>query len=84
MKSDIHPKLHEANVICACGNTFTAMSVSKEIKVETCSECHPFFTGTQRFMDIAGRIEKFNRKFKKVKRADELAEEVAEETPAEA
>lgn len=67
MKRDIHPKLNtKTKVTCACGNTFTTMSTLDEIKVEICSECHPFFTGQQKFVDTEGRIEKFERKMKAV------------------
>ncbi len=65
MKEKIHPQLHEAKVICACGMQFTTLSIKKEIKVEICSNCHPFYTGEQRLIDSAGRVEKFNRKYGK-------------------
>ena len=63
MKKDIHPEYVEANVTCACGNTFTTRSTKKEIRVEICSACHPFFTGKQKFVDSAGRVEKFRKKY---------------------
>ncbi len=63
MKNDIHPDYEECTVICACGNTFKTRSTKKEIRVEICSQCHPFFTGTQKFIDSAGRIEKFRKKY---------------------
>jgi large subunit ribosomal protein L31 len=63
MKKDIHPEYIEANVTCACGNTFTTRSTKKEIRVEICSACHPFFTGKQKFVDSAGRVEKFKKKY---------------------
>lgn len=63
MKEGIHPKYDEAVVKCACGETFTTGSVKKEIKVEICSKCHPFFTGKQKLMDTGGRIEKFMKKY---------------------
>jgi len=65
MKKGIHPKLHEATVTCACGATFKTLSTKEEIKIELCSECHPFYTGEQRLVDSAGRVEKFNRKYGK-------------------
>jgi large subunit ribosomal protein L31 len=65
MKDKIHPKLHEVMVHCACGNEFTTRSTKKELRVEVCSSCHPFFTGKQKLMDTAGRVEKFNRKWAK-------------------
>jgi len=63
MKKDIHPDYVEATVICACGNTFKTRSTKKEIRVEICSQCHPFFTGKQKFVDSAGRVEKFRKKY---------------------
>ena len=67
MKKDIHPKLNkETEVKCACGNTFTTMSTLDKINVEICSACHPFYTGQQKFVDTEGRIEKFERRMKKV------------------
>ncbi len=62
MKPKIHPEFNKINVTCACGNSFESMSTSKELKVEVCSSCHPFFTGTQRFVDTAGRVERFQAK----------------------
>lgn len=70
MKKDIHPKYHEDTVVtCACGNTFTTGSTLSEIRVELCNECHPFFTGKQRFVDTAHRVEKFKTKMGKVQAA---------------
>ncbi|PMP67464.1 MAG: 50S ribosomal protein L31 [Thermodesulfobacterium geofontis] len=64
MKKDIHPKYYEdAVVMCACGNRFTVGSTKKEIRVEICSKCHPFFTGEMKFVDTEGRIEKFMKKY---------------------
>ena len=63
VKKDIHPKYIEATVKCGCGNTFKTRSVLKDINVEICSNCHPFYTGKQKFVDTAGRIEKFQKKF---------------------
>jgi large subunit ribosomal protein L31 len=65
MRKDIHPKYEEATVKCVCGNTFTTRSTAKEISVEICSACHPFFTGTQKLVDSAGRIERFMKKYGK-------------------
>jgi len=67
MKKDIHPKLHNTKVACACGNTFVTMSTLPEITVEICSACHPFYTGQQRFVDTEGRIEKFQKKVERAK-----------------
>jgi large subunit ribosomal protein L31 len=66
MKTGIHPAYHDVKVHCACGNNFTTRSTSKsDIGVEICSNCHPFFTGKQKLVDTAGRVERFNRKFAK-------------------
>ncbi len=65
MKKSIHPELNEISAKCACGNSFRTHSTAKEIRVTLCSACHPFFTGTQKFVDTAGRIEKFQKKYKK-------------------
>jgi large subunit ribosomal protein L31 len=66
MKADIHPQYDEITVTCSCGNTFkTKSTMGKPLNVEVCSECHPFYTGTQKIMDTAGRIEKFNQKYGK-------------------
>jgi large subunit ribosomal protein L31 len=66
MKKDIHPAYYpNAKVICACGNTFTTGSTSKEIRVELCSTCHPFYTGKQKLVDTARRVEKYRDKVAK-------------------
>lgn len=64
MKKNIHPEVFETKFVCtSCGAEFTAHSTKKEIRVDTCSNCHPFYTGRQRFQAAAGRIEQFNRKY---------------------
>ncbi len=63
MKKGIHPEYYEATVRCACGNTFKTGSTKKELRVEVCSECHPFFTGRQKFVERGGRVEKFKKKY---------------------
>lgn len=63
MKEGIHPNYNDCKVACVCGNTFQTRSVLKEIKVEICSACHPFFTGRQKIVDTAGRVERFMRKY---------------------
>ncbi len=65
MKEKIHPNYELCKVVCACGNTFQTRSTKKEIKVEICAACHPFFTGKQRILDVAGRVERFKKKFAK-------------------
>lgn len=90
MKKDIHPTYYEnAKVACACGNAFTVGSTLKEIRVELCNLCHPFYTGKQKFVDTARRVEKYQekvakmakaasgRKGKKVKRAAKTARKIA-------
>jgi large subunit ribosomal protein L31 len=63
MKTKIHPEYVEAKVHCACGNEWTTRSTRPELKVELCSNCHPFFTGEQRIVDTAGRVERFKRRY---------------------
>jgi len=65
MKKGLHPEMHEVTVKCACGNEFTTLSTKKDLKVEICSKCHPFFTGQQKIMDTAGRVDKFNKRYGK-------------------
>ena len=64
MKADIHPAYEEVNVKCSCGNTFQTRSTHKgELVLDVCSECHPFYTGKQKMLDTAGRVDKFRRKY---------------------
>jgi large subunit ribosomal protein L31 len=63
VKDKIHPKYHEATVICSCGEQFTTRSTKKEIRLDICSACHPFFTGKQKLVDTAGRVDRFNKKY---------------------
>lgn len=64
MKADIHPNYPEINVTCSCGNKFKTRSTSgKDLNIEVCSQCHPFYTGKQKIVDTAGRVEKFRQKF---------------------
>ncbi len=65
MKAGIHPDYVECVVTCGCGNTFSTRSTVPKLNIEICSACHPFYTGQQKFVDTAGRIEKFNRRFAK-------------------
>ena len=65
MKAEIHPKYEETKITCACGNVVEVGSTKKDIRVEICSQCHPFFTGKQKLVDSAGRIERFRRKYAK-------------------
>lgn len=63
MKEAIHPKYYAATVTCACGNTFESGSVKQALRVEICSNCHPFYTGKQKFVDVGGRVDKFKKKY---------------------
>jgi large subunit ribosomal protein L31 len=65
MKKDIHPDYKECTVSCACGNTFITKSTTETMKVDICSLCHPFFTGEQKIVDAAGRVEKFKARYAK-------------------
>ncbi|NLY90246.1 MAG: 50S ribosomal protein L31 [Firmicutes bacterium] len=65
MKKDIHPNYGKAIVTCACGETFETGSTKKEIRVEICSKCHPFYTGKQRIVDSGGQVEKFQKRMEK-------------------
>ncbi|MCD6219667.1 50S ribosomal protein L31 [Candidatus Calescamantes bacterium] len=67
MKKGIHPNYESTTITCACGNKITVRSTKKNIKVEVCSACHPFFTGKAKVVDTAGRVEKFHRRYGKEK-----------------
>ncbi|MBE3100773.1 MAG: 50S ribosomal protein L31 [Firmicutes bacterium] len=69
MKENIHPNYGEAVVRCACGETFTTGSTKKELRVEICSKCHPFFTGKQKLVDTGGRVERFMKRYGKTEDA---------------
>ena len=78
MKKDIHPKVNmETKVKCACGSTFVTISTLPSIQVDICSSCHPLFTGTQKFVDTEGRIDKFNKKIKNIEVKKKKHEEVS-------
>jgi len=77
MKEGIHPKYEASRIICSCGNTIETRSTRKEIHVEMCSACHPFYTGKQKLMDVAGRVERFNRRYGKGKAAPSAAQQPA-------
>ncbi len=71
MKKDIHPKVYNAKMKCACGHEVMMTSTKgEEVEVEICSQCHPFFTGKQRFVDTAGRIDRFRKKYAKFEKKD--------------
>jgi len=65
MKAKIHPKYVECKVTCGCGNTFDTRATVSELRIEVCNVCHPFYTGKQKFLDAAGRVDKFMRKYGK-------------------
>ena len=72
MKIGIHPEYVECTVVCACGNTFQTRSTHKgDMRVEICSSCHPFFTGKQKLLDTAGRVERFTKKYEKAAQAQQ-------------
>jgi large subunit ribosomal protein L31 len=78
MKKDIHPKYKRVAVRCACGTEFETGSTIDSIKVEICSKCHPFFTGKQKLMDTAGRVERFRRKYAKFNQQQEQNQKAGE------
>lgn len=79
VKDKIHPKYVESTVHCACGESWKTRSTSPEIHVEICSACHPFFTGKQKLIDTAGRVERFNKKYGKAGAKQETKEEAKAE-----
>jgi large subunit ribosomal protein L31 len=84
MKKDIHPNYVEATVHCSCGNTFTTRSTKSELRIELCSQCHPFYTGKQKLVDSGGRVERFNRRFDKKAEGEKAEAVVDAPTKAEA
>ena len=85
MRPDIHPAYKEITVTCGCGNSFTTRSTKDKISVEICSNCHPFYTGRQKFVDTAGRVERFQRRWQSdaAKKAREAAAKPAKKTVEE-
>ena len=65
MKTKGHPEYHDVTVVCACGSSFATRSTKKDLRVEICSSCHPFFTGKQKLVDSAGRVERFEKRYQK-------------------
>lgn len=78
MKTDIHPEYIDARIVCACGRVTETRATVPEIHVEICSHCHPFFTGKQKLVDTAGRVERFLSKYGRQDEAEEIAEQAAE------
>ncbi|HAB12647.1 MAG TPA: 50S ribosomal protein L31, partial [Planctomycetaceae bacterium] len=79
MQKDIHPDYMDTEVSCGCGNSFTTRSTVEKLVVEICSACHPFYTGTMKYVDSAGRVEKFQKKYNWGKRKDTAEDETATE-----
>ncbi len=79
MKEGIHPELKKVTIKCACGNTFETLSTKEDLHVDVCSNCHPFFSGEDRFLDSEGRISKFERKYGLTSEESEESSEPAEE-----
>ena len=83
MKASIHPNYQEINVICGCGNTFkTRSTLGRDLQIEVCADCHPFYTGKQKIVDTAGRVEKFRQRYANTgamtkKAKDQSAEDTA-------
>lgn len=75
MKKGIHPKYIETTIVCACGNTVHTRSTKETIHVEICSKCHPFYTGKQKLVDSAGRVERFQKRYKEKKAKSEKSDE---------
>jgi large subunit ribosomal protein L31 len=73
VKQGIHPKYVECTVVCGCGETFKTRATKPEIRVEICSKCHPYFTGKQKLVDTAGRVEKFRRRYARAQQAQDSA-----------
>jgi large subunit ribosomal protein L31 len=84
MKEGIHPEYKEIQMRCACGNEFTAGSTAASVKVEICSQCHPFFTGKQKLVDSAGRVERFYKKYAHIDKFRGKAAEMEAERLAQA
>lgn len=79
MKQEVHPNYQEITVACACGNTFkTGSTMNEELHVEICSECHPFFTGKQKLVDTAGRVDRFKRRYARGAASADATSETAE------
>jgi len=79
MKADIHPDYFETKIKCACGNEVEFFATVKDMHIDICSSCHPFYTGKQKLIDTAGRIEKFNRKYGKTKIQQQAEETIVSE-----
>jgi len=77
LRKDIHPEYYDTNIVCACGNVIPTRSTKKDIRIEICSNCHPFFTGKQKLVDSEGRVERFKRRY-----AKHIQEDTEPESPS--
>lgn len=85
MKPEIHPNYDEITVTCACGNTFqTRSTMGEDLSIEICSQCHPFFTGKQKLVDTAGRVDRFNKRYARGRKTTQTVKPEAAKEPAEA
>jgi large subunit ribosomal protein L31 len=84
MKEGIHPEYPVARITCACGNTFVTRSTRGDAQIDVCSACHPFYTGTQKLIDTAGRVDRFRKRYEKKAPAPKVEPKSAEAKPAEA
>jgi len=84
MKKEIHPEYQECTITCACGNQVKTRSTRGDYRVEICSSCHPFYTGKQKFVDTAGRVERFRRKYAHLEKQQQNEPEAAPKEKAEA
>ncbi len=78
MKTDIHPDYETVTIVCSCGNEIVTRSTADNLRVELCSECHPFYTGKQKLVDTGGRIDRFERRYGRRKKSGAAAEETAQ------
>ena len=83
MKTDIHPDYETVTIRCSCGNEIVTRSTASDLRVELCSECHPFYTGKQKLVDTGGRIDRFERRYGRRKKSGAVAEPESAEQPAE-
>ncbi len=84
MKKDIHPKWFEATIVCACGNVYQTHATKPQLRVEVCSNCHPFYTGQQRLLDTGGQVDRFMRKMARAEQLQGLSEQKAAPLAAQA
>ena len=78
MKPDIHPQLHLVTAVCACGNTFQVHSTQDELRLEICNECHPYFTGKQKLIDTAGRVDRFKKRYEQTQQKQAAQKQAAQ------